>query len=86
MQLKLQLYGLFKFANKGHYTESAKPSALDMVAHAKWTAWKDASTEGRNRSGAMLEYVEIIEHRYNPLKPHVSAFDFQAWTLTRLCN
>ena len=63
-QLKLRLYGLFKFANKGPCVESTKPSVIDMVAHAKWAAWKKASLEGgRTRSGAMKEYVEIIKTR-----------------------
>eukprot|EP00935_MAST-01C_sp_MAST-1C-sp1_P001197 g1197.t1 len=54
---RLQLYGLFKQARFGPCADS-EPSMLDMVAHAKWAAWKGVGTT--SSADAMGEYVAFV--------------------------
>jgi len=61
---QLQLYGLYKQSTMGDITTS-KPWALDMIASAKWNAWK--SFEGFPKDSAARTYVYVVS---NLLPPH----------------
>ena len=54
----LKLYSLYKQATEGD-NEEAKPGFADIVARAKWDAWK--KLEGTTADEAMQQYVELID-------------------------
>jgi len=54
---KLKLYALFKQATHGP-CDTAKPSMLDFVASAKWTAWK--ALGGLEREAAEQQYIAFV--------------------------
>ena len=54
----LKLYASYKQATEGD-NESDKPSFSDLVARAKWDAWK--RLEGTSADEAMQQYAELIE-------------------------
>ncbi len=53
----LELYGLFKQANKGDIT-GEKPGRLEFKAKAKYDAW--ASRKGMSQEEAMKAYSELV--------------------------
>ena len=53
----LKIYALYKQATQGD-NEEAKPGFSDIVARAKWDAWK--KLEGTGGEDAMQQYVELI--------------------------
>ena len=53
----LQLYALYKQATQGD-NEDAKPGFADIVARAKWDAWK--KLEGTGGEEAMQQYIDLI--------------------------
>ncbi len=53
----LKIYALYKQATEGD-NEDRKPGFTDMVARAKWDAWK--KLEGTGNDEAMQQYVELI--------------------------
>eukprot|EP00041_Stephanoeca_diplocostata_P011244 m.182790 g.182790 ORF g.182790 m.182790 type:complete len:273 (-) comp18471_c1_seq1:390-1208(-) len=54
---KLQFYGLFKQATKGNCTTN-QPSMFQVVARAKWNAWKGYTD--MSRMNAKLEYIDLL--------------------------
>ncbi len=57
-QTLLKIYSLFKQATEGD-NEDAKPGFSDIVARAKWDAWK--KLEGTSADEAMQQYIDLIE-------------------------
>jgi acyl-CoA-binding protein len=53
----LKIYSLYKQATEGD-NEEPKPGFTDIVARAKWDAWK--KLEGSSADEAMQQYVELI--------------------------
>ena len=54
----LKIYALYKQATEGD-NEEAKPGFADIVARAKWDAWK--KLEGTSNDEAMQQYIDLIE-------------------------
>ena len=54
----LKIYSLYKQATEGDI-EEAKPGFADIVARAKWDAWK--KLEGTSNDEAMQQYIDLIE-------------------------
>ena len=54
----LKIYALYKQATDGD-NEEAKPGFSDIVARAKWDAWK--KLEGTTADEAMQQYVTLID-------------------------
>ena len=54
----LKIYSLYKQATEGN-NEEAKPGMTDIVARAKWDAWK--KLEGTSHDEAMQQYVALID-------------------------
>jgi len=54
----LKIYALFKQATAGD-NEETKPGFTDIVARAKWDAWK--KLEGTSGDEAMQQYIDLIE-------------------------
>lgn len=54
----LKLYASYKQATEGD-NENDKPGFSDLVARAKWDAWK--KLEGTSADEAMQQYIELIE-------------------------
>jgi len=54
----LKIYALYKQATAGD-NEDAKPGFADIVARAKWDAWK--KLEGTSGDEAMQQYIDLIE-------------------------
>ena len=54
----LKIYSLYKQATEGD-NEEAKPGLTDIVARAKWDAWK--KLEGNSIDEAMQQYIELID-------------------------
>lgn len=57
-QTLLKIYSLYKQATEGD-NEDAKPGMTDIVARAKWDAWK--KLEGTSHDEAMQQYVALID-------------------------
>ena len=53
----LKIYALYKQATEGD-NEEAKPGFADIVARAKWDAWK--KLEGTSADEAMQQYIDLI--------------------------
>ena len=53
----LKIYSLYKQATEGD-NEEAKPGFTDIVARAKWDAWK--KLDGTSADAAMQQYIELI--------------------------
>lgn len=53
----LKIYGLFKQATEGD-NGAKRPSFSDIVARAKWDAWK--KLEGTTNDEAMQQYIDLI--------------------------
>ena len=53
----LKIYALYKQATEGD-NEDRKPGFTDMVARAKWDAWK--KLEGTGNDEAMQQYIDLI--------------------------
>mmetsp|Transcript_12934 Transcript_12934/g.16788 ORF Transcript_12934/g.16788 Transcript_12934/m.16788 type:complete len:420 (+) Transcript_12934:107-1366(+) len=56
---KLKFYALFKQVKSGD-NDTAEPSRFNVVAHAKWKAWK--SYAGKSKEEAMELYVQHLQH------------------------
>ena len=54
----LKIYALFKQATDGD-NDADKPSFTDLVARAKWDAWK--KLEGTGADEAMHLYIDLID-------------------------
>lgn len=54
----LRIYALYKQASQGD-NEEAKPGFADLVARAKWDAWK--KLEDTSADDAMQQYIDLIE-------------------------
>ena len=54
----LKIYSLFKQATEGD-NEEAKPGFADIVARAKWDAWK--KLEDTSADEAMQQYIDLID-------------------------
>ncbi|WP_028604583.1 acyl-CoA-binding protein [Ottowia thiooxydans] len=54
----LKIYALYKQASQGD-NEEAKPGFTDLVARAKWDAWK--KLEDTSADDAMQQYIDLIE-------------------------
>lgn len=54
----LKLYASYKQASEGD-NERDKPSFSDLVARAKWDAWK--KLEGTGTDEAMQQYIDLVE-------------------------
>ena len=54
----LKIYALYKQASEGD-NEEAKPGFADIVARAKWDAWK--KLEGTGEDEAMQQYIDLID-------------------------
>ena len=57
-QTLLKIYSLYKQATEGD-NSAAKPGFADIVARAKWDAWK--KLEGTGNDEAMQQYIDLIE-------------------------
>ncbi len=57
----LDLYALFKQANKGD-NDQVRPGGFDFKAIAKHDAW--ASKKGKTKDQAMREYIALVEILY----------------------
>ena len=53
----LRMYSLFKQGTAGD-NQDEKPGFTDIVARAKWDAWK--KQEGSSQDEAMQQYVDLI--------------------------
>ena len=53
----LKIYALYKQATQGD-NEDAKPGFADIVARAKWDAWK--KLEDTSADEAMQQYIDLI--------------------------
>ena len=53
----LKMYSLYKQATEGN-NEEAKPGMTDIVARAKWDAWK--KLEDTSADEAMQQYIDLI--------------------------
>jgi len=62
---QLMMYGLYKQAQQGDADDNTNtaPSKLDVVAHAKYNAWKKFT--GLPRHFAMEKYCEVVYHFLN---------------------
>ena len=56
-QTLLKIYSLYKQATEGD-NEEAKPGMTDIVARAKWDAWK--KLEDTSADEAMQQYIDLI--------------------------
>lgn len=56
--IKLQMYALYKQATLGDIS-GKKPSALDMVGRAKYTAWE--ALKGLSLDDAKQRYIETYQ-------------------------
>ncbi|MDO5624827.1 MAG: acyl-CoA-binding protein [Pseudomonadota bacterium] len=54
----LQIYALYKQATEGD-NEEAKPGFADIVARAKWDAWK--KLEDTSADEAKTQYIALID-------------------------
>lgn len=54
----LKLYALYKQASAGD-VDGKRPGFTDMVARAKWDAWKQL--EGTDRDEAKQQYIDLVE-------------------------
>jgi acyl-CoA-binding protein len=54
----LKIYSLYKQATEGD-NEEPKPGFADIVARAKWDAWK--KLEGTSGDDAMQQYADLID-------------------------
>lgn len=54
----LKLYALYKQASAGD-VDGKRPGFTDMVARAKWDAWKQL--EGTDRDEAKRQYIDLVE-------------------------
>jgi len=54
----LKIYALFKQATAGD-NEETKPGFADIVARAKWDAWK--KLDGTSGDEAMQQYIDLVE-------------------------
>ena len=54
----LKIYSLYKQATEGD-NEEAKPGFADIVARAKWDAWK--KLEDTSADEAMQQYIDLID-------------------------
>lgn len=54
----LKIYSLYKQATEGD-NEEPKPGMTDIVARAKWDAWK--KLEGTTADEAMQKYIDLID-------------------------
>jgi acyl-CoA-binding protein len=57
-QTLLKIYALYKQATQGDNSEP-KPGFTDIVARAKWDAWK--KLEDTSSDAAMQQYIDLIE-------------------------
>lgn len=57
-QTLLALYAAYKQATEGD-NENDKPGFGDLVARAKWEAWK--KLEGTGADAAMQQYIELVD-------------------------
>ncbi len=57
-QTLLKIYSLYKQATEGD-NEDAKPGMTDIVARAKWDAWK--KLEGTSADEAMQQYIDLVD-------------------------
>ena len=58
----LRIYALYKQATQGDNDE-AKPGFTDLVARAKWDAWK--KLEDTSSDDALQQYIDLIEELRN---------------------
>lgn len=58
----LRIYALYKQATQGN-NEEAKPGFTDIVARAKWDAWK--KLEDTSADDAMQQYIDLFEELRN---------------------
>lgn len=54
----LKIYSLYKQATEGN-NEDSKPGMTDIVARAKWDAWK--KLEDTSADEAMQQYIDLID-------------------------
>ena len=54
----LKIYSLYKQATEGD-NEEAKPGMTDIVARAKWDAWKKLADTSAD--DAMQQYIDLID-------------------------
>ena len=54
----LKIYALYKQATEGN-NEEAKPGMTDIVARAKWDAWKKLADTSAD--DAMQQYIDLID-------------------------
>ncbi len=57
-QTLLKIYSLYKQATDGD-NEDPKPGFTDIVARAKWDAWK--KLEGTSTEDAQQQYIDLID-------------------------
>jgi acyl-CoA-binding protein len=57
--LRVQLYGLFKYVTVSKSPDSVRPSIFDMAGRAKWDAWSLASQKCSNPQEAESKYIEL---------------------------
>ena len=57
-QTLLKIYSLYKQATEGD-NEEAKPGFTDIVARAKWDAWKKLADTSAD--DAMQQYIDLID-------------------------
>lgn len=57
--VKLKLYGLFKQATEGDYTNGQKPAIWDLAGKFKYESWK--MNAGMSMTDAKQKYVELVK-------------------------
>ncbi|KAJ8042173.1 Enoyl-CoA delta isomerase 2, mitochondrial [Holothuria leucospilota] len=57
-EVKLKIYALFKQATSGP-CDTPKPSSINFVARAKWSAWNDLGS--LTKEDAREEYIKIVD-------------------------
>jgi len=61
-ELKLELYGLFKFLTVSPEPKTARPSIFSFEGRAKWDAWKTAGNKWQDqRKAAEERYIDIAK-------------------------
>lgn len=64
-EIKLELYGLFKFVTISHIPNTPRPGILDFTGRAKWNAWQEAgkkySAQSDPDGAAQARYLEIAK-------------------------
>lgn len=80
---QLMLYALYKTVKKGP-PQTSRPSALDMVACAKWDAWKRVS-DRYSRGAAAAKYIDAVRSVASASRTRVDGAGDESLLVTAQC-